>query len=231
VPDRQRRSRNQHFRLIDTLRILPRPDTGEPALGVEDGGLHSAEALLLARYFMYTQLYFHHVRRIYDFHLQEFLIRHLDGGKFPTAPADHLAWTDNEVTAELLRAARDPGHAGHDPARRIINREHYRLLYQRNPDDVTVNPRAAEAVARAVSGRFGVETVHPFTYAKMNRGLDFPVRLHDGRVVSCLNVSDVLKNIPVVLVDYVFIAPEDRQAAEGWLADKRREVITPKEGV
>ncbi|MDA1258089.1 MAG: HD domain-containing protein [Chloroflexi bacterium] len=47
-------------RLIESLWILPKqyePDsdgTSEPALGVEEGGLHSAEALLLARYFMFT---------------------------------------------------------------------------------------------------------------------------------------------------------------------------------
>lgn len=51
------------YRLIDTLRILTAPPTGgednsqEPALGVEEGGLHSAEALMLARYFMFSQVY------------------------------------------------------------------------------------------------------------------------------------------------------------------------------
>jgi HD superfamily phosphohydrolase len=65
--------RFDHFRLIDTLRILPQEQSGEVTLGIEAGGLHSAEALLLARYFMYTQLYFHAVRRIHDFHLSEFL--------------------------------------------------------------------------------------------------------------------------------------------------------------
>src|SRR5256886_15134501 len=67
--------RFDHFRLIDTLRILPRgsDDSNEPTLGIEQGGLQSAESLLWARYFMYTQLYFHHVRRIYDKHLKEFL--------------------------------------------------------------------------------------------------------------------------------------------------------------
>src|SRR6185437_16608357 len=35
-----------HHRLIDTLRILPSPGTEAPALGVEEGGLQSAEALL-----------------------------------------------------------------------------------------------------------------------------------------------------------------------------------------
>ena len=48
-----------HFRLIDTLRILPKEyaDTEEPALGIEIGGIHTAESLLLARYYMFTQVY------------------------------------------------------------------------------------------------------------------------------------------------------------------------------
>ena len=45
--------RFDHYRLIDTLRILAMPtadgaaEFGEPALGLEDGGLQSAEALML----------------------------------------------------------------------------------------------------------------------------------------------------------------------------------------
>ena len=64
-----------HYRLIDTMRILPKQDAGgsqEPVLGVEEGGLESAEALLLARYFMFSQIYFHPVRLIYDEHLLDF---------------------------------------------------------------------------------------------------------------------------------------------------------------
>src|SRR5205085_9977450 len=51
--------RFDHFRLIDTLRILPTGAAGVPTLGVEEGGLQSAEALVLARYYMYSQVYFH----------------------------------------------------------------------------------------------------------------------------------------------------------------------------
>jgi len=79
-----------HYRLIDTLRILPHEQTDEATLGIESGGLHSTEALLLARYFMYTQLYFHPVRRIYDFHLLEFLKLWLPGGRFATDLDKHL---------------------------------------------------------------------------------------------------------------------------------------------
>jgi uncharacterized protein len=222
--------RFDHFRLIDTLRILPKPGSGEPTLGIEEGGVHSAEALLLARYFMYTQLYLHQVRCIYDYHLQDFLKQWLPGGKFPVTAADHLTWTDNEVTAALLAAAYDPARPGHTHARCLVCRKHYRLLYERNPDDVAVNPRAADAIARAATDLYGSESVYYYRYREKNKSLDFPVRQHDARVVSCLSVSDVLKNIPVVSVDYVFVAPEHRQAAEKWLTENRERVIAAPEG-
>ena len=67
--------RFDHHRLIDTMQILPSPaesDDGgprEPVLGIEIGGIQSAESLLLARYLMYSQVYIHPIRRIYDQHL------------------------------------------------------------------------------------------------------------------------------------------------------------------
>ena len=69
--------RFDHHRLIDSLRILRMPEgpdmsSREPQLGVTEGGVQSAEALVLARYFMYTQVYLHPVRRIYDLHLGSF---------------------------------------------------------------------------------------------------------------------------------------------------------------
>ena len=91
-----------HYRLIDTMRILPKEEDGsmEPVLGIEQGGLHSAEALLLARYFMFTQLYFHSVRRIYDIHLKDFLKEWLSSGHFRTTLKDYLKLTDNEILTE-----------------------------------------------------------------------------------------------------------------------------------
>jgi len=67
-----------HYRLIDTIRILPSlqhddsSTSAEPMLGVEEGGLHSAESLLQARYSMFSQVYYHPVRRIYDIHTKGF---------------------------------------------------------------------------------------------------------------------------------------------------------------
>ena len=217
--------RFDHFRLIDTLRILPKVGTGEPTLGIEAGGIHSAEGLLLARYFMYTQIYFHHVRRIYDYHLKEFLKEWLPDGKFPTTVADHLFRTDNEVTTALYSAAYSSDQRGHGHARRIFTRDHFRLLYSRNPEDVAISAGAASAVAAEAARRWGEANVHYSQAAEKNRPLDFPVRQHGGRIASCLTVSDVLKNTPLASIEYVFIASEHQAEAEKWLVEMRAEVI------
>ncbi len=223
--------RFDHYRLVDTLRILPREEEGstEPSLGVEEGGLHSAEALLLARYFMYTQVYFHPIRRIYDIHLKDFLKEWLPEGLFPVDISEHLSITDNEVTAGISRAARDKGYPGHDPARRIAHREHFKLLYQRNPNDVQVNPDAGRAIFNAACNEYGENAVRYDPYRQSGRVPDFPVLERDGRIVSSLTKSDTLKNLPIVAVDHVFISPDKSEGGMNWLKENREDVITPTE--
>jgi hypothetical protein len=65
------------------------------------------------------------VPRVYDIHLKNFLQKWLPGGGFSTRLVDHLAMTDNEVLSAILAAERDDQHPGHDPARRIVHRDHY----------------------------------------------------------------------------------------------------------
>jgi HD superfamily phosphohydrolase len=222
--------RFDHFRLIDTLRILPRPESDEPVLGIEAGGLHSAEALLLARYFMYSQVYFHHARRVYDFHLMEFLKAWLPDGQFRTDIEGHQAMTDNEVMSGLLAAANDVGRPGHEHARRIIRRQHFRLLYSRNPDDLRINTRAAAAVAKNAASLFGANSIHYYNKAEANRAIEFPVLLPDNHVTSSLNASAVMRTVPFLSVDYVFVDPARRQEAERWLREKHSEAIAFADG-
>jgi hypothetical protein len=227
--------RFDHYRLIDTLRILPKEQEGseEPALGVEQGGLHSAEALLLARYFMYTQVYFHHVRRIYDIHLKDFLSAWLrdqtSDGKFPTAVEKHLALTDNEITSAILKAAREKDAVGHDAARRIVERDHFNLIYQWNPDDTKINATATEAIFRTAGKQFGAENIRRDSYPAKSAGIDFPVLMKDQRVVSSLAISNVLQQIPAAAFDFVFVEGSMRDNAEKWLKKERDSIIRHKE--
>jgi len=219
------------YRLIDTLRILPENDSdgAEPVLGIESGGLQSAEGLLLARYFMYSQVYFHPVRRAYDILLQDFLNAWLGEKNLPTELDRFLALTDNEVLVEISKAAADPSHSGHDPAHRIVTRRHSRVLYERNPDDAGKNPEAGEAVYQGACQEFGDQSFRHDRYTQKGSAIGFPVRMRDGRIQSSIAVSDVLNELPLVNVDYVFVAPEIRLEAEEWLRKNREGIIRLRE--
>lgn len=221
------------YRLIDTLRILPESDEkgAEPVLGIESGGRQSAEALLLARYFMFSQVYCHQVRRIYDIHLRDFLTAWFGKNNFPTELDKFLDITDNEVLVELRKAANNASHEGHDSARRIMNHEHFRLLYERNPADAEKNPESGEAVYNAACKKFGEEHFRHDRVLQKKSGTEFPVKTKagDGKIESSLKLSDVLKNLPLVNVDYVFVSPEKLSDATEWLDKERNNIITAKE--
>ncbi|BBB90485.1 hypothetical protein MAMMFC1_01136 [Methylomusa anaerophila] len=198
---------------------------GQFVLGVEEGGLHSAEAMLLARYFMYVQVYFHPVRRVYDIHLKDFLKQWLKNGKYKTDLESHLKMTDNEVTAAILKAARSSSQAGHDSASRIVNRNHFRVLYQRNPEDVSKNPEAAFSIFEATEKKFGIDFVRLDSYKQKGSSVNFPVITRDNRIIPSITLSETLQRIPVVAVDYVYISPLYRKEAERWLEKQRESII------
>ena len=223
-----------HYRLIDTLRILPpapsdkKEVSNEPALGVEEGGIQSAEALMLARYFMYSQVYFHPIRRIYDIHLKDFLKHWLSDGIFSTNINEHLAMTDNEVIAGLLRAANDSVEPYHELARRIVCREHFKILYQRNPNDVKINPEAGRSVYEAVKTKFEPDKFRHDRYPQKSGTPEFPVKTRDNQIVSSLAISTTLCDVPVVSTDYVFADRSILPEAEKWLDEHYNDIIQIK---
>lgn len=132
--------RFDHERLINTLRVMREPareedevdeEATEPVLGCERGGLQSAEQLLLARYFMFSQVYHHPTRLAYNEHLKEFLMLWLPDRAFPVDVAGHLARDDSDVLIAIKEAAGDPGDPAHDPARRIVTRDHFKVAYEK----------------------------------------------------------------------------------------------------
>lgn len=220
-----------HYRLIDTLRILPPPlseekiRSTEPMLGIEEGGLQSAEALLLARYFMFSQVYLHHVRRIYDIHLKDFLREWKGEEKFPIDPEGHLSLTDNEILTAMKDISCNRGKSGFEHADRIINRKHFKLLDKRNPEDLSINFRAFDLIYDETVKQFGDDNVRVDSYNPKGRVVDFPVLYSDGRIVSAFALSNVLKNLPPLAVNCIFIEPGIQKKAISWLKSNRNDII------
>ena len=160
-------------RLINTLRVIPEPpkeagggDGVDPVLGCERGGLHAAEQLVLARYFMYSQVYRHPTRLAYNVHLRDFLSAWLPSGQFPVNNVDrYVAYDDHRVFSAITTAAATPSKPGHAPAKRIVTRDHFRKAYVRRqtPDPGDQNdlqgdrPGDVKALADAAEGELGTK--------------------------------------------------------------------------
>lgn len=223
--------RFDHHRLIQTLRILPAAteEPGEendkakrqPELGVEQGGLEAAEGLWIARYFMFGQVYYHSARLIYDLHLKDFLTAWLKGGRFKTDVKSHLRLTDAEITAAMREAAVKETKPGHDAARRILERDHFRVAYQRRNEDESFY---VGAIYEAVKEEFGPELVRHGQSPKRGEAA-FPVLDREGRSVPAVSLSPVLEKLPVSRNEYIFASKEIKQDVEEWIVEQRESVI------
>jgi len=196
-----------HNRLINTLRILPLSyaDTDEPALGLESGGLESSEGLMVARYFMYKQVYLHPIRRVYDIHLVDFLKSWLPNRIFSTKLKTILGMTDIEALAAIRKAYDTAKSSNYALAKRIECREHFRFFYSASPSDKDggklIPGRTIAAAAEASFGRAAIryDYVPPKSSAP-----NFPVRRYDGTIESSLKLSPILEKLPAIEVDTVY---------------------------
>ena len=227
--------RFDHHRLIDTLRILPKAEedretrSRHPALGMEEGGVQSAEALVIARYFMYSQVYFHRVRRICDIHLIDFLKEHLPDGEFSPDINRHLRTTDSEITDAMWKTAYCRGK-GRIHARRIVRREHFKTIYEPGPKDRKINPESGELVFRGLSEKFGRENFRRDTLDYASASPDFPVKLRAGEIVPSVGISEILRDIPIIKFDRIYADRSCFDDARAWLdANRENIVVKPKQ--
>ena len=231
--------RFDHDRLINTLRVIPEPpreeDEGDaktlPVLGCERGGLHSAEQLLLARYFMFSQVYHHPTRLAYNEHLKDFLKAWLPDGVFPADVDGHLSRDDSDVLAEIKRAAADPDHAGHESARRIITRDHFKKAYEKRPnptgDDDPSGDRAGDVavLTEAAKQQFGADKIAYGAAPSNKTPPDFAVRGDDGKSVWAKGLSEVMQKLPESPDEFVLADPEIRAEVRGWLQANRESIL------
>jgi len=117
-------------RLISCMTIGT-TETGAPVLAIEEGGWHIAESLVIARYQMFSQVYFHKVRRIYDYHIacatKEILKSfNLEDGCYPP-PTDiekYINFDDWTIHAALKKGL------GGKHGNIVLNRKHYKCIYE-----------------------------------------------------------------------------------------------------
>ena len=84
-------------RFVSTLTAYKLESENTLQLAIERGGVQALEEFVLARYFMFIQVYFHKTRRFLDKALVSCLKEILPNGKYPDDVNDYVSWDDNRV--------------------------------------------------------------------------------------------------------------------------------------
>jgi uncharacterized protein len=203
-------------RLIATLRIAMREDTGTPLIAIDKSGFHTAEAIVIARYMMFTQVYFQKTRRIYDEHLRAALAEILPGNKFPLPDrpetlSQYCDWDDWKV-AGCLKAGQ-----GGEPGRKILNRTHDRMVFE-TPE----SPDAA-GIERFVAAKRRLQEAHLECFAdEPSRAThwyrsdnEIPIRGPNGRLMGNLSaLSGAIRGLMTYNQLRLYVPETQRRQAE-----------------
>jgi len=209
-----------YSRLLNTLVLGVDPETSELILGVDEGGWHVAEALVIARYQMFTQVYFHKTRRAYDYHLKEALGKFLEGGKLPPPQKieEFLEFDDVRVLQDA-KAHRDDLNC-----KTLLDRNHIRVVFETpevpNEEDeeksVAIKQKLADSNIwfyedKAPSGLwYKLDTEEESKEVMIVKG-------QDRKASPLSNYSSIVRNMGEAKQIRVYVRPEDKEKAVGVL--------------
>jgi len=201
-------------RIVNTAELVPDVESGEPRLGVADGGRHAAEGLIIARYMMFSQVYFHKTRVILDFHLHE-AVKHLLDGKPFSRPNieeeldEYLRWDDWRVLGKLI------ANEGGEHGQRLVQRNLYRQVWE------TPEFPSAEDEERFAEAEQAIEDLEPVrreagkSWYKVGEA-DLPVAAaHPGDKTKPLSMcSTIVGNMQPSRCARLYVKPEYRADAQ-----------------
>jgi len=191
--------------LIESLRILPSVDRGadELQLGIDENGLESCEALLLARHFMHRRIYQIPSVKAYNFHLRRYmLVNYL---KKLDSIDEFLSLSDTDVISALNKAAKDPRLPGHFDAECVIFRQHrFRAIALKSnitEEDLNGFKETNKLKDSEIHWEFYNSPPPPCH-------LSFPVSRRHVIVQKARDCSDLLLKVPSKKSNWVYISPE-----------------------
>lgn len=205
-------------RLVNTVCAIPEGDGTSPRIGFTEGGAHAAEGLILARYSMFTQVYFHKTRVIYDHIVGEMMKDSiLPSGVFPTPDnlEDYLRWDDWRVLGQIIS-----GGAG-EFGQRLVQRNHFRQIWK-TPEVMESSHRRDLNKAKSVLGDLLMYCAEGATrWYKYGRP---DIWIHDedtDKVSGLAELSRPVHEIRNYDMVRLYVKPEDFEAAKEILAKEK----------
>lgn len=206
-------------RLLVTLTILEDPETQTPVVAVEEGGLHAAEALIIARYLMFTQVYFHHTRRAYDYHIaetmKELLFQETKRYTFlPPTSLDninnYLSWDDWKVCGLLSQGK------GGENGGILRKRGHHRCVFCTSEVPTENELDQSNAVLRKLSKLVGfVDSPEKSWYSMGEKDILIERDVSNTKeVVPLSSISSVVRGLLPIRQRRIYVAKEEQNDAK-----------------
>ena len=210
-------------RLLVTLTISEHPETGAPLIAVEEGGLHAAEALIIARYLMFTQVYFHHTRRAYDHHIAEtmkaLLLEETKRNTFlPPTSLDnidnYLSWDDWKVLGLLSQ-----GKGGKDGCA-LRERKHHRRVFYTSEVPTEAELDQSKAALEKLSGLVQfVDEPEKSWYSTGEKDIMIERNVAPGlkKTLPLSSFSSVVRGLLPIRQRRIYVSLQDKSKAEALL--------------
>jgi HD superfamily phosphohydrolase len=176
-------------RLLETLLPIADPKTGSLGIGLEEGGVHAVEALVMARYYMFTQVYFNATGKALELHLNQWLSE--QGHRWPDTPEAFLDEDDVAVWAAMRRSP-----SLH--ARAVVDREHFPVAFETREHLSAAEKRGFEALLPELAHRFGAGNLLVSNSAKDPHRLRTSrvlVRRYDGSLEPMAEASQFIRHL------------------------------------
>jgi uncharacterized protein len=176
-----------HFGTFDYQQLMDQltyTNDPHPQLALYSDGIQAVEALWIARYLMYSRLYFHPKVRIYGLQMTHFMESYYQECGVPSEIEDYLLQTD----ATLMEALKK---------RRVQDQLssalfYGKLLYQELPlEGKRISPDYLERLTQEFPRKVFVDRLFSQPQTRT-----FPVITTNGEIVSSTHLSDFLEKIP-----------------------------------
>ncbi len=170
-------------RLISSLTIFIQDDC--PRLAIKEGGEQAFEEFVLARYFMFIQVYFHRTRRYFDIMFCRALEEILPGGKYPVDTKDYLSWDDTRVIQLMHQHAND-----YEACRNITNRVVYPRVLHTNAHPSPADKREFKLIQRELYKQFGEGSfIEDSSADKMPHKIPIKTEISDEKAIVIVDGS------------------------------------------
>ena len=206
--------------LIEMLRILPSAkveEEGTLTLGIEENGLASTEALLIARHFMHRRVYQYPSVKAYSFHMARFMQWFSHSHPMLRSLEDYLFFTDSQVLSALREVYLDKKSPAQDDAKALIDKSCRYLAVELQ--GLVAKEDLLDLCSGLDKEKLYVEPhedVAPFS---------FPVLYKGGRIKEAKNVFSL--SVPPRVSTWVYV-PQDQAPLIDFLREQYAEMSHAK---